>query len=1521
LLTVLDYFSESLEKYEDEPARIQRIDDLKTNLDGLNWLGVVSKLLMRDMSYLEMYRNNVAGTTIPPDIIAYVKAPTDKLKQYLLGKITLTRMPALFLRQPVVFRVKQEIDGKKTDRPVNNAKVKGGIYEKKKMLIAYRKFKSSKKMPSENTIDLFYGKYKFTATAEGFEPKNLDQALDLDIPFQIYEKKPEILNRTIYLVPKKGSLVVTLKDKAKDQIVKDAEVTITAQESQFTGTKTLIKGDDGKFRIKLIHGQYKLEVNAKGYSEPGEDKLLVNIDFEERRRGATPGVFTKTIKLQPVENRPEVKVGFVKAGSSSGSKLMLTLTAPELPLKPDTLKVLLEGKTLKLENIISSNEDKTLKAEHIFQESQTPGTHQLKLEVTDQIDMKYELTASFDYDVGLVLEDYTLDDTGGFPEDGKANTGETVKIALKLKSFEPGPIKDLTITCPTGDSRLKPSKGNVWNLASIPSGKSVTTPDLLFEAGEVKRDSETVELTLTAALGNKPLDQPMSLKVPVYSSLELSVNMDPVTDHKQEGTPNNGDGKAQPGESVKLLFRVTNEDSRASAGYKLLFSCQSPSFSLEQAEAKGDPLAANGSKEFAIPAKVAEDLKEKTTVTIIVELKPDGTNKAKIFEFPVILEPMPLEIRLLGIRVDDPESLPGNDNNGKLGTGEHAFLYVKLVNDGPDLEGVTINLEGPKHPGLSIKKSMEKGPGFGMETGKPVEARFEIELPPDYLSPSIELLVEVAPDYLKNKWDKKTSLEVDVKGQFETTFKLFKPDGTEAKPEDIYPGAELEYRLELKNTTKGAMEDLELALSSPGLSMVPKLPNQFSGQGFKGSETKTYTGKLTIPKEFKKDRLVVLVEISNASGTQSIYKKELIVELGAQATVLILEPTPPPKGQTAWKISIQVKTEVGEKPVDEGVVVFKKLETGLGKLSKTEVAVTKGTAEITWTPPKDFSDQALIEAEYSGDQNEPDKKDEKFLPSTASLILPPGETTRVKVEAKPKGKPEENSFEISIKVVDGDDKLIDKGVLEITSNLGTLSGHGLKPKGGKIKLTGKASVLTWKGPKDLKKSGKAVFSYSGDQIKPEKVDEKYGPSEAELLLPPEQQLKEHIEYYKNGNKRLYYTYYGDRPHEVKHGEEIQWYENGQKLREERFRGGKWHGNSNAWYENGQKEWQGNRKDGEHDGKWIKWDRSGQKTEEMEYKGGKRYDGWYIYYESHGTGAGEGQTELYSKEKYTLQDGVQHGESILWRRWKGKWIKAREGNFKKGKKYGKWIEWYIDDGQKLREDEFRDGKRHGICIYWDKYLSKRFKRFESSYKEGKRHGESMEWYDNGQKEEEGNYKEDKKHGKWVSWDRNGDMISAWDFEEGKNTGNGVIYRYNNKKFPYDSKEEIVYKDRKKHGKYIAWHKREGKLIKAVEGSYKEDKEHGKWISWQADGRKSKEENFRGGKRHGKIIHWYGSGKKSSESNYKNGKQDGKSVSWNENGQKWHEGNYKEGKMHGKQIWWDDKGEKTREENYRDGKRLD
>ena len=92
----------------------------------------------------------------------------------------------------------------------------------------------------------------------------------------------------------------------------------------------------------------------------------------------------------------------------------------------------------------------------------------------------------------------------------------------------------------------------------------------------------------------------------------------------------------------------------------------------------------------------------------------------------------------------------------------------------------------------------------------------------------------------------------------------------------------------------------------------------------------------------------------------------------------------------------------------------------------------------------------------------------------------------------------------------------------------------------------------------------------------------------------------------------------------------------------------------------------------------------------------------------------------------------------------------KGKIKKGKKNGKWIQWY-ENGQIESETIFKSGKRKK----WIEWFENGQIESERNYNPpGTLDGKLNLWYENGQKESEVNYKDGKWHGKRAEWYENG-----------------------------------------------------------------------------------------------------------------------------------------------------------------------
>ncbi|KIX14403.1 VWA domain-containing protein [Dethiosulfatarculus sandiegensis] len=913
-------------------------------------------------------------------------------------------------------------------------------------------------------------------------------------------------------------------EEAKAQGLKDmikclANITVhlrykneDGEEKPILKGKVLLKGagpiisldemEDGDYTTGIPKaGDYTLNASAKGFkAQDGSDVAVVNLNIPEPPPGRAAEPIEKTIYLTP-GSKPELKLEFKKATSGEPARLICVVTSPEQPLDPATFKLSLEGKDIKAE-LTPGAENKEIKAEVKFTEPTKPGEREVKITVTDAIKVEHILTGKFDYELALELKGHVLDDKGGSPENGKANSGEKVKIALKLINYEAWPLKDLMLTAPTDDERLKPTGEKSWKQGLLESGKEKTTSSLEFKAGDVGARTEAVTLPLSVTLAGEALKKPLDLTVEVSPSLMLEVTLDSkVDDPKAQDSPNNGDNKPNPGESVKLKLKVTNRsDQDKGPEYDLALSCDSSYLTLGQDKLSGTVLAPGASEEFSLPATVGSGFKKEVTVFIKAEVIPKGQSRGKIFKLPLLLELAALEFELKGVTVEDPKSgslLNRNNGNNKLGTGEYGYLTFTVVNKGPKVEEVYFNLTGPRHPGLTIIKPQSQAGGSPMPTDQPVQVRFEVDVPPDYLDSVMPLTIKAHDAATGRKWQAVHKLPVEVKSDFVSSLVLLGAGDTPAKPEEIAPGAKLGFKLKITNKTTQPQQGLGVGLRYTQVSVIPNL---WTGQNLAAGADWQEKGAVSIPKDFNGESFDIALDVTNAAGTATLHKNKFTFKLGKLPTKIKLTPKPPAQGQGDWGLMIEVTTKAGTSVEAGGVT----LTAGGGALSQEKLSLTDGKAQVSWSPPANLQGQVEIKVSYTGDESDPALPDKRYEPSQATIKLPAlTKATKVLVKASKPASSGGKEFAITIQVIEEDGKPVSKGGMTVTSNLGTLSGGGIGAKGGTVKWSAPGLTLQWKAPVDRNAKGKAVFQYLGDVEDPALPDKEYSPSKAELDLPPQ----------------------------------------------------------------------------------------------------------------------------------------------------------------------------------------------------------------------------------------------------------------------------------------------------------------------------------------------------------------------------------------------------------------------------------
>ena len=212
------------------------------------------------------------------------------------------------------------------------------------------------------------------------------------------------------------------------------------------------------------------------------------------------------------------------------------------------------------------------------------------------------------------------------------------------------------------------------------------------------------------------------------------------------------------------------------------------------------------------------------------------------------------------------------------------------------------------------------------------------------------------------------------------------------------------------------------------------------------------------------------------------------------------------------------------------------------------------------------------------------------------------------------------------------------------------------------------------------------------------------------------------------------------------------------------------------------------------------------------------------------------TEIY-RNGYLLKKGLIDKKGVYQGLWESYYLNGKiktKGQYKEGKKYGKWEyffekgkleqegyfdskgkytkewKWYYENGNLLRKEEFRGGKEDGILEEYDKdgkLITK------GEYIEGEKDGEWF--YELNDHKERGKYRYGERNGFWEFTNFDGKKSFEGNYNEGSPEGK---HKYYNKEG--DLIREENYRYGKKHGKW-KWYDNFGVEILSI--SYEDGEE--------------------------------------------------------------------------------------------------
>jgi antitoxin component YwqK of YwqJK toxin-antitoxin module len=297
------------------------------------------------------------------------------------------------------------------------------------------------------------------------------------------------------------------------------------------------------------------------------------------------------------------------------------------------------------------------------------------------------------------------------------------------------------------------------------------------------------------------------------------------------------------------------------------------------------------------------------------------------------------------------------------------------------------------------------------------------------------------------------------------------------------------------------------------------------------------------------------------------------------------------------------------------------------------------------------------------------------------------------------------------------------------------------------------------------------------------------------------------------------------------------------------------------------------------------------------------------------------------ERHVTQDAegnfYNHG---LWTQWDEKGRLVGSGEYRYGKRNGRWNRWYGSTEAAMlngplykdfvapfaAEATFEDGVLHGV---WTIYDSKNHKVCEWSFDHGDRSGKSVWYYPNGQKRREVDYRANEIDGEIKEWGSDNKVVVSEKYIDGRRLAPQVDY-YS----PGQKRDEgwILYGREITKANYDFWN---GVATIQVVGTDGPNQRQGLWTWWHQNGQKKMEGRYEADQPTGKFTWWYATGQKQLEGEYISGKQQGKFTWWHPNGQKQLEGAYIAGVLSGKWSRWNVDGRVVEVGDYSaDGKQI-
>ena len=174
--------------------------------------------------------------------------------------------------------------------------------------------------------------------------------------------------------------------------------------------------------------------------------------------------------------------------------------------------------------------------------------------------------------------------------------------------------------------------------------------------------------------------------------------------------------------------------------------------------------------------------------------------------------------------------------------------------------------------------------------------------------------------------------------------------------------------------------------------------------------------------------------------------------------------------------------------------------------------------------------------------------------------------------------------------------------------------------------------------------------------------------------------------------------------------------------------------------------------------------------------------------------------------------------------------------------------YLSSG--LMEGEFQNGLRHGL---WQTFNRIGQPLMIGYYDKGKKNGKFEQWYDDGKKRHReliASFVNDQYDGVYREWYENGKKSIVGAYQDGKEQGAYKEWHQNGKRAL-----QTEYIDGRPDGTYREWYEN-GK--KRIQITFKDGKENGWWKQWYENGQREMKVKYVNGIPWGEALFWFSNG---------------------------------------------------------------